>query len=115
MSNEILIGTFEIGEAKGYKRELEEKGISIDLRANEQTCTKGCKVIVELWGDAKDVEALSNFFSDLKMKQLEGHDINLELLNEVYDPNAEEVTCQACGAKFSPTLSECPECGLFYG
>ena len=48
------------------------------------------------------------------LKHVAGHEPNFEHMSAVYDPTAAEVTCQACGAKFKPTATECPDCGLCY-
>lgn len=110
----ILLGVFEISEAKSIKRELSERGIKTDLAANDQTCTKGCKVTVELWGHKSDEEQLIAYFHSMQKKNFEGLEINIDHINQVFDENAKEVICQACGAKFSPTCKECPDCGLVY-
>ncbi len=34
-------------------------------------------------------------------KSLEGHDVDLELLNSVFDPSQEKAVCPACGFEFS--------------
>jgi hypothetical protein len=114
MSQEIFIGMMEVMEGKNFQRMMKNKGVEINLKTNPQTCTRGCKVTVEVWGFEKDTEALTEVLREEKLRQLEGHEINPELLNQTFDPDAEEVICQACGAKFSPKEKECPECGLVY-
>ncbi len=110
----VLLGVMEIGQAKDVQAKLKKQGIETVLNTNDETCTRGCSVTVELWGEEKDLDSLREFFSSEYMKNLEGHDVNPELLNQVFDSSAQEVICQACGFKFSPEKSECPDCGLCY-
>jgi ribosomal protein S27E len=72
------------------------------------------KLTVEVWGYEADTEVLRTHFHSDFLKHVGGHTPNFELMSEVFDNSAEIVTCQACGMKFSPSLSECPDCGLVY-
>lgn len=113
-TEEILIGVMDLQEAKTHQLRLKEKGINLDLKTNGATCTTGCKVTVEVWGKESDQEMLKSYFNADFMKNVKGHVPNFEHISAVYDPTASEVICQACGMKFSPTLNECPDCGLVY-
>ncbi len=114
VSDELFLGVMDIQEAKNHQLKLKGQGVKLMLKSNGETCTTGCKVTVELWGFEKDNEALKKHFSSDYMKHVAGHEPNYEHMSAVYDPTAEEVICQACGAKFKPTATECPECGLCY-
>ncbi|MFZ4713202.1 MAG: hypothetical protein ACOYL6_05810 [Bacteriovoracaceae bacterium] len=112
---ETLLGHFELSEAKLIQIRLKDLGIDCEIRANDQTCnTKNCKVTVELWGEESDLPKVTEFFRQQFFKNLGTTELNYEALNAVFDPSAELVLCQACGTKFAPTLSECPDCGLCY-
>ena len=113
-SEEILIGVMDIQEAKNHQYKMKAEGVVLNLKSNGKTCTTGCKVTVELWGLEKDQERLMTYFQKDFMKHVAGHEINAEYLSAVFDPSAAEVICQACGAKFKPTATECPDCGLCY-
>lgn len=113
-ANEVFLGVMDLQEAKTHQIRLKEKGISIVLKTHGETCTTGCKVTVEVWGSNGDVPVLQSYFSGEFMKNVKGHEPNFEHLSAVFDPSASEVICQACGTKFSPSLSECPDCGLVY-
>lgn len=112
--SEILIGIFPIHEARLKQSQFEKLGVKTQFKSNEQTCTTGCTVTVELWGLESDLEVIKKNLADEFQKNLAGHEINAQALNATFDPNASEVICQACGAKFAPTSSECPDCGLVY-
>lgn len=113
-TNEVFLGVMDIQEAKNHQYSLKNKGIKLELKSNGETCTTGCKVTVEVWGQETDQDKLVEYFRDYHMKHVKGLNLNLEALSAVFDPTATEVTCQACGTKFAPTANECPDCGLVY-
>lgn len=112
--NEVLIGVMDLHEAKTHQLRLKSLGINLALKTNGETCTTGCKVTVEVWGQSSDQAALQGYFQNDLLKNLKGHVPNFEHLSQVYDPAAQEVICQACGMKFTPSARECPDCGLVY-
>jgi ribosomal protein S27E len=111
---EIFLGVMDLQEAKNHQLKLKAQGIEVNLKVNGKTCTTGCKVTVEVWGNQQDSETLAFHFRADFLKNVKGHEPNLENLAQVFDPTANEVTCQACGTKFAPTVNECPDCGLMY-
>lgn len=112
---EIFLGVMDLQEAKNHQYRLKQTGVELVLKSNPQTCSTGsCKVTVEVWGSKTDESALMNHFQADYLKHVKGHVPNFEHLSAVFDPNAAEVICQACGAKFAPTAQECPDCGLVY-
>ena len=110
----LFLGVMELQEAKNHQLQLRSQGVELELKVNAQTCTTGCKVTVEVWGSGADAESIQRHFTQDYLKHVKGHEPNLDHLAQVFDPSAEEVTCQACGSKFSPTVNECPDCGLVY-
>ncbi len=112
---ELFLGVMDLQDAKNHQYKLKSQGVMIELRTNAETCsTGGCKVTVEVWGTEGDREVLVKHFQSDFRKHVLGHEPNLEHLSAVFDPAQAEVTCQACGAKFAPSRSECPDCGLCY-
>lgn len=114
MMEELFFGVMDLQEAKNHQHRLKQIGVNLTLKTNAQTCTTGCKVTVEVWGLEKDRELLVTHFQADYLKHVKGHLPNFEQLAAVFDPGAAEVLCQACGTKFSPASSECPDCGLVY-
>jgi hypothetical protein len=112
--SELFFGVMELQEAKNHQYRLKALGVTLELKTNDQTCRTGCKVTVEVWGKESDKDILMKHFQSDYMKHVQGHLPNLEHLSAVFDPTASEVTCQACGAKFTPSAQECPDCGLVY-
>lgn len=112
----IFFGQFELNEAKHVQVKLKNLGVETEIRGNEKTCTtRNCKVSVDLWGDQDHKEKVIEYFKQDFFKSIGNAKVDLEAMAQVFDPSAETVTCQACSAKFAPTLSECPDCGLCYG
>jgi hypothetical protein len=111
---QLFLGVMDLQEAKNHQLKLRHMGIDLTLKTNGKTCTTGCKVTVEVWGEASDAPALQKHFQEDYFKHVRGHEPNLDHMSQVFDPAASEVICQACGAKFSPSEQECPDCGLVY-
>jgi len=114
MMEQIFLGVMELQEAKNHQFKLKSQGVNVTLKVNGQTCTTGCKVTVEVWANQADSEAVQTHFKQDYFKNVRGHEPNFENLAQVFDPSASEVICQACGSKFSPSVNECPDCGLMY-
>jgi hypothetical protein len=112
--NEVLIGVMELNEAKTHQLRLKAQGVELNFKTNGATCTTGCKVTVEVWGLVSDQTVLNQYFQSDYLKHLKGHVPNFEHLSQIFDSAAQEVICQACGMKFKPSASECPDCGLVY-
>ncbi|MBN1114462.1 MAG: hypothetical protein JXA66_03910 [Oligoflexia bacterium] len=112
----LLLGIFEINEAKRLSELFSEKGIGSELRNNEETCKKGCRVVVEVWVEEARAEEVVAVLKQEAVKVLnnEGLEPDPAILNEVYDPDQETAVCPACGAAFSTSRKECPECGLVF-
>jgi hypothetical protein len=115
VTDEVLLGVMDIQEAKNHQYKMKAQGVVLNLKSNGETCTTGCKVTVELWGFEKDIDKLNQYFKTDYLKHVAGHVPNVEHMTAVFDPTADEVVCQACGMKFKPTATECPDCGLVYG
>lgn len=111
---EVFLGVMDLQEAKNHQHKLKASGIEINFKTNGETCKTGCKVTVEVWGKEVDLGKLQEYFRSDYLKHVQGHEPNFEQLQGVFDPSAQEVICQACGMKFKPIASECPDCGLVY-
>lgn len=111
---ELFLGVMDLQEAKNHQLRLKALGIELNLKTHHETCTSGCKVTVEVWGKEEDKETIMSHFQADFLKNVQGHVPNAEHISAVFDPSMEEVICQACGMKFKPTASECPDCGLVY-
>jgi hypothetical protein len=114
MIEEIFLGVMDYQDAKNHQIRLKQEGIEITLKSNHKTCTTGCKVTVEVWGNSADTLKLQGHFQNDYLKHVKGHEPDFSILSAVFDPTASEVICQACGTKFIPTSTECPDCGLCY-
>lgn len=112
--DEIFLGVMELQEAKNHQLALKGRGVDLTFKTNGKTCTTGCKVTVEVWGREGDAEAIKRHFQADYLKHVKGHEPDFAALAEVFDPEATEAICQACGTRFSPTGRECPDCGLVY-
>lgn len=112
--NLIRFAIMPLTEAKSLQDQLKKEGIDIVLNHNEQTCTRGCTVTVEVTGKEDDASKVAEIYHQNFKKLTEGMDINWEAIDSIYDPEASEVTCPACSFKFDPAQGECPDCGLVF-
>ena len=110
----VKIAVMGLNEAKQFQKDCSAKGIELVLNHDDASCTRGCAVTVEVHAKETDLPVVQEIYSSNYMKLLEGHDVDPETLNAVFDPSAESATCPACGHTFSTTNSECPDCGLMF-
>ncbi len=111
----MRIAVMGLQEAKDLKKDCEALGADIVLNHNDQTCNRGCAVTVEVHAYEKDLPIIQKVYSDKYQKLLDGHNVDLDVINSVFDTNQDSATCPACGFKFSTTNTECPDCGLVLG
>ncbi len=111
---QVTLGVMPLMEAKDLKSICEQSNLELILNHNGETCTRGCTVTVEVICLKKDLEGVVSIIRNRNQKSYEGLDINPELLESVFDPSSEEVTCPACAHTFKPTGPECPDCGLCF-
>lgn len=112
--DQIFLGVMELQDAKNHQNGLKAKGVNLTLKVNDHTCTSGCKVTVEVWAEAQDEDAIKSHMQSDYLKHVKGHEPDFAQMTAVFDTGLELVTCQACGFKFAPSATECPDCGLVY-
>jgi hypothetical protein len=110
--NFVKVAILALEDAKRLEKDLNSKGINCKLAHNEQTCTRGCSVTVELQVEERDLQKWVTFQEGQVKNNIESADYDESLLEAQFDPSAEEATCPACGFKFPTSSSECPDCGL---
>jgi hypothetical protein len=111
----IKLAVMGLNEAKELKKDCEAQGAEIVLNHNDQTCNRGCSVTVEVHASEKDLPIVQKVYSEKYEKLLAGHDVDMNIINSVYDSSQDTAVCPACGFNFSTTNSECPDCGLMLG
>jgi hypothetical protein len=65
----------------------------------------------------KDLEIAEHVLGQDYRKQtaIDKHKYSSISLDEVFDQQADQVTCPACSCRFSPMIATCPDCGLQFG
>lgn len=111
----VKVGVMGLHEAKTFKQELEKLGVELVLNHNEQTCTRGCSITVEILAKESDLSQIQKMYQEKYEKLLEGLDVNVDQMNSVFDTSQSEAICPACGHNFSTSNTECPDCGLVLG
>ncbi|MFZ5774335.1 MAG: zinc ribbon-containing (seleno)protein DG [Thermodesulfobacteriota bacterium] len=103
-------------EVKRVQALLEGERIGTAIVGQEAGCGKGCggpkfqlQVRLEEARDAMHVLAVDH----RRVTGLDHHDA--PYLDTVFDPEAGEAVCPACGFAFSTATTTCPDCGLCFG
>lgn len=112
MNEFVKVAVLRLDDAKQALKELASLNITAKLDHNEETCTRGCAVTVELLVAQDDIQDWIKYQETMAIKGVESVDYDANLLNSIFDPSKEEADCPACGFKFSTSLNECPDCGL---
>jgi hypothetical protein len=103
-----------LGELRTYEQLLEAEGIATMMAGDEHSCGKGCcagnfDLVVrrEEAAEAEQlIEAEIRRTSRIDTESADHHDA-------VFNSEAAETVCPACGHKFPPA-PECPDCGLCF-
>lgn len=111
----IRLAVLPLNDAKQLQDQLHKDGINVVLNHNKQTCTRGCTITVEILGHEKDIPTIASIYQSSFQKLAEGHEVNWDVANAVFDPSQATALCPACGTEFSTSLTECPDCGLNLG
>ncbi|MGW8193296.1 MAG: zinc ribbon-containing (seleno)protein DG [Desulforhopalus sp.] len=104
-----------VKEIKSLQKLLAAERIPSLISGDEKNCTKGCcGPELYLLIRKEDTEAAAAVLTKdfIKSTALEDHD--LRNAHAVFDQQAAETVCPACGCRFSPTVGACPECGLCF-
>lgn len=114
-SERIHIGSANIHDAERLKGRMLEAGVRVDLAVSPGDCSGGaCGIKAELWVDAGDLPKVQAFFAEEHRRTHAGLEFDPEIVSQVYDADAAEATCPACGTRFATTHQECPDCGLSF-
>lgn len=114
--NLVAIRKGPIKEMKALKQVLAKERIASMLGGDEANCGKGCCGSPEMYLQIKETDlematvVLAKEFVATTALDLK----DLEHAEAVFDHQASETTCPACGCTFSPTVGACPECGLCF-
>lgn len=103
-------------ELKVFEKMLEQENIGAMIVDKSQGCGKGCcGTTLDLMvrkEEAADAYHLIQSALD-KTRALDDHDMSG--CDGVYDQDAGEATCPACGFQFQTSTTTCPDCGLCFG
>jgi len=111
----VMIHGGPLPDIKYLQEQFASQGIPSLITSDDKSCGKGCCPSVFYLQvrrqDAQD--ALPIIQADYRRKTgLDQHDTCRT--ESVFDQDASEVECPACGHRFSPTISTCPDCGLCF-
>jgi hypothetical protein len=100
--------------AQRIKHALGREGFEIAVIHNRLTCSKGCSTDVEVWAAKADAEDIMLALKSQRYSEWISNGYDPSLADSVFDAEAPEATCPACGTVFLPKLGKCPDCGLCF-
>lgn len=103
-------------QMKQLQTYLLEQGIpSLAVKESPENCSKGCRgaelLLQVRTSDLREVAAALEQ-EHRKSTGLADHDTSL--VGAVYNVQAKEATCPACGFQFPTSSTTCPDCGLCF-
>lgn len=111
----VSIRKGSLADLKYLRQVLAREQIPALLAGDEANCGRGCcgpEMLLQIKKEDVDA-ALAVLAKDfVKSTALDSHD--LSNAQAVFDHQARETRCPACGCGFSPTVGACPECGLSF-
>lgn len=111
----VTVHSGALVEIKGIQNKLKQEQIASQIGGDDPSCSKGCcgsNFLLQI--RQEDVERAAKLLSDEFTRSTDLGSYDLTHVAEVYDSEAQENSCPACGCIFSPTLAACPECGLCF-
>jgi predicted Zn-ribbon and HTH transcriptional regulator len=106
--------TLQIKQVQAYL--LERSVPSLLISEQGSNCGKGCcgtELLLQVRRD--DIEEVMTILEQEYRITTGLEDFDTTYTDAVYDTNAEQATCPACGYSFSTKSSTCPDCGLCFG
>lgn len=111
----VAIHKDSMAEVKRFEAILAKERIAVVLTGDEKSCGGKCCpsnfFINVRREDAADASAILRQELD-RASKLDDHDMTHA--ENVFNPQAGEVQCPACGTVFVPNSTECPDCGLCF-
>ncbi|MBI5557904.1 MAG: hypothetical protein HY885_09720 [Deltaproteobacteria bacterium] len=112
----VAIHKGQLNEIKAIEKELKAENIDAIITGDEKSCQKNCCpstfYLQVRRVDAMDASAVVQSYID-KTTALSQHDMSH--CDAVFNPEARQAVCPACGFKFQTTTTTCPDCGLCFG
>jgi DNA-directed RNA polymerase subunit RPC12/RpoP len=96
-----ILGADRAADLEPLAQRLGRAGLPFQVRASQLS--------FELLAREEDHERVREALGDLLKPDLPGSDA------QVFDPEAGDLACPACGSQLAPATEECPECGLTVG
>jgi hypothetical protein len=121
-SMELLPGDELVSLRKGPLKDMKmlQKVLGVEripsiLAGDEASCGKGC-CGPEMYLQIKtaDIDVATEVLARDFVKSTALNIIDLKHADVVFDEQAKETVCPACGCRFSPTVGACPDCGLCF-
>ncbi|MCK9296782.1 MAG: hypothetical protein M0P70_17090 [Desulfobulbaceae bacterium] len=112
----VAIHKGQLNEIRAMEKELQAENIGYLITGEGSSCKKGCCpttfYLQVRRQDAPDAFAVVQAHIE-RTTALNHHD--LSTCDAVFNPEARQATCPACGFEFQTNTTVCPDCGLCFG
>lgn len=112
----VVVHQGQLNEIRPLEKVLQHENIGALVAGDDSGCGKGCcgTTLNLLVRREEAPEAYQLIQAELdRTRGLASHDMGS--CEVVFDQNAQESECPACGFRFASTISTCPDCGLCFG
>lgn len=103
-------------QMKQLQSYLLQQGIpSLAIKESPENCSKGCRggeLLLQV--RTSDLQEVMTALEQEHRQTTGLSDHDTSFVDAVYNVHVEEVTCPACGFKFSTRSTTCPDCGLCF-
>ncbi len=112
----VVVQRGPLADLRHLESLLGEERIAVRITAEEGGCKKGCGPPNFLLEVRKDDAPDASRIVEQEYRRMTSLDDHQPVATDaVFNPEAEETTCPACGFRFPPSTTECPDCGLNFG
>jgi hypothetical protein len=111
----VTIHSAQLAEIKKLEDLLREERIAVLIAGDDKSCGKGCCPSTFYLNVRREDALDASRIIEKEFERTTGiHGHDRTIAGAVFNPNAMQVQCPACGFVFTPSSSECPECGLCF-
>jgi hypothetical protein len=112
--HKILVGIVSAVNADILSSQLAKAGVQVVTVFNHSTCRGGCAPSKEIWAHPDDASFIQGFMDECYRRDLLDLGADPKQVGQVFDLDKPSAICPACGATFSTTQHQCPQCELAF-
>lgn len=111
----VVIFQASLGDIKHLKTLLEAEQIGVMISKDGDGCGGGCTPKFQLLVRQEEAPDAMQVLAEEHRRATVLAEHDAAHTGAVFNPEAEEAVCPACGFAFATTTTTCPDCGLCFG